>query len=166
LVHWNSSNYANCGEAAGHPDGLAVLGILLKVGAMNPEFQKIVDLIPNIPHCGEKAALRKTIDPTKMLPKTFSYWTYPGSLTTPPCTESVTWILFKEPVEVSEDQLAAFRRMRYYKRGKERPSDEFDGLIINNYRPPLPLGNREVTEYNHSDYTNLELVKMHLCELF
>jgi len=63
-------------------------------------------------------------------------------------------------------QLAAFRSLRYYKRGAERPCDEVNGLIINNYRPPLPLGNREVTEYNHSDYTNLELVKMHLCELF
>jgi len=30
-VHWNSSKYADCGEAASHPDGLAVLGILLKV---------------------------------------------------------------------------------------------------------------------------------------
>jgi len=45
--------------------------VKFQVGAMNPEFQKIVDLIPNIPHCGEKAALRKTIDPTKMLPSMY-----------------------------------------------------------------------------------------------
>jgi carbonic anhydrase len=146
LVHWNSSKYANCGEAAGYPDGLAVLGILLKVGAKNPELQKVVDLLPSISHCGDKAVVKEAIDPIKMLPKTFSYWTYLGSLTTPPCAESVTWILFKEPVEVSEDQLAAFRILRYYKRGEECPCDEFNGLQIINHRPPLPLGNRELRE--------------------
>ena len=35
LVHWNSSKYANCAEAARYPDGLAVLGILLKVCYMS-----------------------------------------------------------------------------------------------------------------------------------
>jgi Carbonic anhydrase len=39
--------------------------------------------------------------------ETFAYWTYLGSLTTPPCAESVTWIVFKEPIEVSEDQVCS-----------------------------------------------------------
>lgn len=146
LVHWNSSKYADCGEAAGYPDGLAVLGVFLKVGAKNPEFQKIVDLIPSISHRGEKAVVNEVIDPVKLLPNTFAYWTYLGSLTTPPCAESVTWIVFKEPIEVSEDQLAEFRSLRCYKRGEDCPCDEVEGLIINNYRPPLPLGSRELKE--------------------
>jgi len=33
------------------------------------------------------------------------YWYYPGSLTTPPCFESVTWIVYKEPIQMSENQV-------------------------------------------------------------
>ncbi|PNF19325.1 hypothetical protein B7P43_G07303 [Cryptotermes secundus] len=146
LVHWNSSKYRSCGEAAGYPDGLAVLGVLLKVGKENPELQKIVELIPSIYHRGQKIAVKEPIDPASLLPETLSYWTYLGSLTTPPCSECVTWILFKEAIEVSEDQLAAFRSLRCYKPGEACPCDELEGLIINNYRPPLPLGNRELRE--------------------
>ncbi|KAJ9592260.1 hypothetical protein L9F63_001156, partial [Diploptera punctata] len=145
LVHWNSTKYDSCGEAAGYPDGLAVLGILLKVGEPNPEMQKIVDLIPRIYHRGDKAEITEPIDPLKLLPESFSYWTYLGSLTTPPCSESVTWIVFKEPIDVSEEQLAEFRNLRCYK-SDEGACDDIEGLIINNYRPPLPLGNRELRE--------------------
>ena len=38
------------------------------------------------------------------------YYSYKGSLTTPPCSESVTWIVMEEPVQVSQDQLDAFRK--------------------------------------------------------
>ncbi|KDR09625.1 Carbonic anhydrase, partial [Zootermopsis nevadensis] len=146
LVHWNKNKYANCGEAAAFADGLAVLGVLLKVGKENPELQKIVEHIPSIYHRGQKTAIKEPIDPAKLLPGTFSYWTYLGSLTTPPCSESVTWILFKEPIEVSEEQLSAFRSLRCYKPEEACPCDELEGLVINNYRPPLPLGNRELRE--------------------
>lgn len=43
-------------------------------------------------------------------------------------------------------QLSAFRSLRCYKREEACPCDEVEGLIINNYRPPLPLGNRELRE--------------------
>lgn len=53
-------------------------------------------------------------DPTAFFPENKAYWTYEGSLTTPPFNESVTWILFKEPVQVSEEQLKLFRDLRRY----------------------------------------------------
>jgi len=43
-------------------------------------------------------------------------------------------------------QLAAFRSLRCYNREEECPCDEVDGLLISNYRPTLPLGNRELRE--------------------
>lgn len=88
-----------------------------------------------------------SIDPGKLLPKSNAYWTYLGSLTTPPCTESVTWIVFKEAIELSQEQIKNFRNLKCYDAGEECPCDELNGQVINNYRPPLPLGNRELREY-------------------
>ena len=98
-----------------------------------------------------------------------SYWTYDGSLTTPPCLESVTWIVLKTPVQVSEDQVSSqintlvisqitktfnevfqilqlnsFRQLKSYGKNDEKPEDEFDGQILVNYRPPLEVGCRTV----------------------
>uniref|UniRef100_A0A182U759 Carbonic anhydrase n=1 Tax=Anopheles melas TaxID=34690 RepID=A0A182U759_9DIPT len=172
LVHWNQSKYKSFAEAAGHPDGLAVLGVFLKVGKPHPELDIIARLLPFITHKGDRVTvgeawspvwtfrgrnsvtLNKPLDPARLLPEGKAYWTYLGSLTTPPCSESVTWILFKEPIEVSHEQLELFREMRCYDAAEECPCDEtlnkqFDyGKVINNFRPPLELGNRQLREVN------------------
>lgn len=57
------------------------------------------------------------------------YWTYLGSLTTPPCNESVTWILFKKYIEVSHRQLNIFRNLRKFPRGEECPCHENHGAV-------------------------------------
>lgn len=57
------------------------------------------------------------------------YWTYLGSLTTPPCNESVTWILFKKCIEVSHHQLNIFRNLRKFSRGEECPCHENHGAV-------------------------------------
>lgn len=147
LVHWNCNKYKSFAEAAGHSDGLAVLGIFLDVGPDDhEEVAKIVKLIPEINHKGQSVPVTEPIDPAKLLPKETHYWTYLGSLTTPPCTESVTWILFQDPIYVSENQLSAFRTIRRIGKGDEYQQCDDGGLVLNNYRPPLPLGNRELRE--------------------
>lgn len=153
LVHWNQTKYSSFAEAAGQPDGLAVLGVFLKVGKPHPEMDTIAKLLPFITHKGDRITIPKPLDPANLLPASKAYWTYLGSLTTPPCSESVTWILFKEPIEVSREQLELFREMRCYDAREECPCDDslhktFEyGKVINNYRPPLELGNRELREY-------------------
>ena len=49
-----------------------------------------------------------TVDATKLLPATRGYYTFTGSLTTPPCTESVTWFVLKTPSQISRDEIGLF----------------------------------------------------------
>ena len=56
---------------------------------------------------GKQAAFTN-FDPTGVLPASRDYWTYLGSLTTPPLLECVIWIVLKEPVTVSKEQVGPF----------------------------------------------------------
>ncbi|KAI5635751.1 eukaryotic-type carbonic anhydrase domain-containing protein [Phthorimaea operculella] len=143
LVHWNTSKYNSFAEAAGQADGLAVLGVLLAVGKKHDELEKVVRLLPFITHKGDKVTMMDPLDPAKLLPKRNAFWTYHGSLTTPPCTECVTWILFKDPVECSAEQLACMRKLRC----GEASAGEEAMELLHNYRPTNPLGNRELRDY-------------------
>ena len=52
-----------------------------------------------------------SIDPAQLLPKNRAYYTYLGSLTTPPCTEGVRWFVFKAPLAASPEQVASFGKL-------------------------------------------------------
>lgn len=104
-MHWNTSKYQSFNEAAKHPDGLCVLGVLLTPGKKNEELEKITSQLSSIEFKGESAKIEKPINPELFIPRSSGYYTYQGSLTTPPCSECVVWIVFKEPVEVSQEQV-------------------------------------------------------------
>jgi len=144
LVHWNCEKYDSFKEAAGNSDGLAVLGIFFEAGETeHEELGKVIASIPDIINRGQTVPITSDIDPTAFLPGTQTYWTYLGSLTTPPCSEVVTWIVFKDPITVSEDQLEAFRNIKIV---QEEEEENDDVQLRLNYRPPQPLGNRVVRE--------------------
>ncbi|MGO7424740.1 carbonic anhydrase family protein, partial [Rhizobium ruizarguesonis] len=48
------------------------------------------------------------VDPNGLLPKELTYWSYEGSLTTPPCSEIVDWMVLRQPIEVDERDIRAF----------------------------------------------------------
>uniref|UniRef100_A0A4W2H5Y3 Carbonic anhydrase n=1 Tax=Bos indicus x Bos taurus TaxID=30522 RepID=A0A4W2H5Y3_BOBOX len=103
VVHWNSDKYPSFVEAAHEPDGLAVLGIFLQIGEHNPQLQKITDILDSIKEKGKQTRFTN-FDPVCLLPPCRDYWTYPGSLTVPPLLESVTWIILKQPINISSQQ--------------------------------------------------------------
>lgn len=145
LVHWNTK-YSAFEEAAKHPDGLCVLGVFLQPGRAHQEMAKVVSKLDGIQHKNQNSDFPVPLDPARFIPQDSDYFTYQGSLTTPPCSECVIWIVFKEPVEVSNEQLNAFRSLKSYCKEDECPCDEFEGYLKRNFRPTLPLGTRTVQQ--------------------
>ncbi len=92
----------------GTADGrMAVVGVLVRAGAFNPAFQRILEQAPS--QVGQTITPALSIRPDKLLPEhTQHFYTYAGSLTTPPCSEGVQWFLLQEFLEVSEEQIKAF----------------------------------------------------------
>ncbi|MBB4232877.1 carbonic anhydrase [Rhizobium mongolense] len=84
---------------------LGVLGVFLVPGATNATFSTLAAAFPQ--NTGEETAL-PDVEPSKMLPASLTYWAYEGSLTTPPCSEIVDWIIAKEPVEVDAADIKRF----------------------------------------------------------
>jgi len=84
---------------------LGVVGVLMKVGKNNA----VVDSIwKNLPKAGEQKTAATTLNAANLLPANLSFYNYSGSLTTPPCSEGVNWMVLKTPVEVSAEQVATF----------------------------------------------------------
>lgn len=105
---------------------LAVVAVLLTEGAANDFVARLWKYLPA--EQGKEIAVQDvTVDLSTLLPATRGYFTYDGSLTTPPCTEGVTWFVLKTPVQVSPDQIAAFARKYPH---NARPIQQLHGRVI------------------------------------
>jgi carbonic anhydrase len=88
---------------------LAVVAVLLERGAAQPIIQNVWNNLPL--EKGDEIAARGTLNPVDLLPAERNYFTYMGSLTTPPCSEGVLWMVMKQPVQVSAEQIGIFSRL-------------------------------------------------------
>ncbi len=109
---------------------LAVVGVLIDQGKENDLLKT---LWTNLPRETEKelSPAKVTIDVSAFLPEDKNYYTFKGSLTTPPCSEGVTWFILKSPVQAAKTQLDVF--------GKIYPM---------NARPIQPVNGREIAASN------------------
>lgn len=88
---------------------LAVVAVLLDRGNAQPLVQAIWNNLPL--EKGDEVSARLPLDLNDLLPTDRSYYTYMGSLTTPPCSEGVLWMVMKSPVTLSVEQIAIFARL-------------------------------------------------------
>lgn len=88
---------------------LAVIGVFIKEGkTMNPALQEIINNIPEQAHELKKVK-NIYINPAHLLPANRSLYKFSGSLTTPPCSENVTWLVMAQPIEASQAQISALK---------------------------------------------------------
>ena len=87
---------------------LAVVGVMIDEGEEHPVLKQLWAFMPENP--GETSQEPIGIEETNLLPPTRDYYAYSGSLTTPPCTEGVRWVVLKTPVQASAEQIETFKK--------------------------------------------------------
>jgi carbonic anhydrase len=105
---------------------LAVVALMFEEGAENKELAKIWPSIPA--NVDDKNSLASSYAVTPLLPANHDYYRFDGSLTTPPCTEGVRWLVLKKPVSVSQKQVEAFSHVIHH--ANNRPIQPINARTI------------------------------------
>jgi len=114
LVHKNSD-----GE-------LVVVAVMFDKGAAAPDLEKLWSVMPE--QAEQSVAIKQDLDLNKLLPKNKTYWRFSGSLTTPPCSEGVTWIVLQQPLTLSAAQLEKFSHTMHH--DNNRPVQSLHGRVV------------------------------------
>ncbi|XP_077567491.1 carbonic anhydrase 12 [Stigmatopora nigra] len=165
IVHYNSAKYPKFSKAFDKSDGLAVLAVFIEVsvflgrsfslhlhplaiivqlyfqvGAHNPAFEKILSHLSQVKYKSQSWSI-PAFDIRELMPERLDeYFRYDGSLTTPPCYQSVLWTVFRNPVAVSRAQYDTLTTTMFAGRAGRRPQVP----LVNVFRKPLALDNRVV----------------------
>merc|ERR1712223_21802 len=135
LVHKKTS-YSSVTASLSYNDGLAVIGIMFQLAdTSDAGLTEIINAAVAIKNAADQHTHKeaKSIDMSTFLYQTGrSYYYYKGSLTTPPCTETVDWHLMEGAIRITEADLEKLRDLTY--------TD--DAPLVDNYRLPMPLNNR------------------------
>ena len=103
----------------------AVIAVLIERGKAQSAIQQVWNNLPLEKNQPQDALT--ALDINQILPVKRDYYTYMGSLTTPPCTEGVLWMVMKEPIELSPEQLAIFNHLYPM---NARPIQKSSGRLI------------------------------------
>ena len=105
---------------------VVVIGVLVDTGSPN---QALAGLWAKLPMKAGEVSSEHQFNPHDLIPSNHHHFSYHGSLTTPPCTEGVQWIIFRDPISMSPQQIG-----------------QFASIIGRNARPIQPLHGRRIQE--------------------
>lgn len=104
----------------------AVVAVMFEKGATNPELQKLWQQMPA--KAGQETNVAQKINLRGLFPADLGYYRFSGSLTTPPCTEGVRWLVLKQPMSVSEQQVKQFADVMHHP--NNRPVQPTHGRVV------------------------------------
>ncbi|QLA06964.1 carbonic anhydrase [Enterobacter ludwigii] len=107
---------------------LAVLALMFQDGNENSELAKVLQKLPA--RVSQSASLKQEVDIKAMLPENLAFYRFSGSLTTPPCSEGVVWMVLEEPVSASHEQIERFKDVLH--NANNRPTQPLNGRVIIN----------------------------------
>lgn len=107
---------------------LAVLAVMFEEGEANPLLSDAWRHLPLA--TGQRIALKSALDASQLLHPRLDVYRFNGSLTTPPCSEGVRWLVLKQPMTASAEQIAAFKALLHHP----------------NNRPVQPIHARQILE--------------------
>ncbi|XP_059807610.1 carbonic anhydrase 6 [Hypanus sabinus] len=136
IVHYNSDKYSSFSEASTKPDGLAVLAFFYEDGHLeNTYYSDFISSLSKIRYAGQFTEMQP-FDISTMLPDNLSnFYRYKGSLTTPPCFESIIWTIFDTPIVLSSNQIRLL---------ENSVMDWENKTLRNDYRHAQPINDRVV----------------------
>ncbi|KAK3540397.1 hypothetical protein QTP70_030410 [Hemibagrus guttatus] len=127
-------------EASAVTAGLLMMGVFIDIASdENKAFKAIAHAVSNVPYPGDSVSVTPPAL-SRLLPDNHKFYQYHGGQTTPPCLQTVTWIVFEKPIFISREQYLPFVTHLYY----SDKNDTAKKLLVENYRFTQPSLSRQI----------------------
>lgn len=155
IVHYKEE-YGSLAGALDYTDGLAVIGFFIVEGAQNYHYKPIIDALPGVQLKGTKNSIsgftmkhvtHRDLKVGSGEEAQLPFYRYQGGLTTPPCSQIVTWSVMMAKIQMHSSQIEEFRKLAHVSMITGELHDH--EKILENYRPVQDLSDRTVyTSYD------------------